>query len=149
MLNNHGWGMRDMIIYSCVILIFLLITTYYVRSLYRGLSMGENVVEEDRTNDADKTPYKEIDYSLYKNYEDRMSSVAIDYVIKYYSTLNTSIASVDLNDLIREGFIETLYDQRDGSRCMGYTNVWDQEDGSLRAASYIRCPSYTTSGYIS
>ncbi len=150
MLNNHGWGMRDMLIYSCVILIFLLIATYYVKSLYRGLSMDDNVVtEEVYEEEVDTKPTKEIDYELYRNYEERMNKAAINYVTRYYGNLNTGIASVELWDLTNGGYIETLYDQVDNSKCLGYANVWDTEDGELKASSYIKCPSYTTEGYVS
>ena len=48
MLNNHGWGIRDMIIYSCIILLFLLIATYYIKSFYSGLSNASNTVVETK-----------------------------------------------------------------------------------------------------
>ena len=149
MLNNHGWGMRDMLIYSCIILIFLLIATYYIKSLYRGLSMDDKVVTNEVVEEDDTKPTKEINYDLYVNYEQRMNNAAINYVKRYYSSLDTGIASVELWDLTNGGYIEILYDQVDYSRCLGYANVWDNEDGELNASSYIKCPSYTTDGYVS
>ena len=150
MLNNHGWGMREMLIWSCVILIFLLIATYYVKSLYRGLSMSDKVETNEVYEEEDDTkPTEEIDFDRYRRYEERMNNAAINYVKRYYSSLNTGIASVELWDLTNGGYIEILYDQVDHSRCMGYANVWDNEDGELKASSYIKCPSYTTEGYVS
>ena len=70
MLNNHGWGMKDMIIYSCIILLFLLIATYYIRSFYKGISMSSpNTVEKDSNNGA----RKEVNYSLYRNYNESLT----------------------------------------------------------------------------
>ena len=150
MLNNHGWGMREMLIWSCVILVFLLIATYYVKSLYRGLSMDDRVVTKEVYEEEDDTkPTEEIDFDKYRRYEERMNSAAINYVKRYYNTLDTGIASVELWDLTNGGYIEVLYDQVDHSRCLGYTNVWDNEEGELKASSYIKCPSYTTEGYVS
>jgi hypothetical protein len=149
MLNNHGWGMRNMLIYSCIILIFLLIATYYVKYLYRDLSMNDNDVTSEVQEENDTKPTKEINYDLYENYEKRMNNAAINYVKRYYNTLDTGIASVELWDLTNGGYIETLYDQVDNSKCLGYANVWDTEDGELKASSYIKCPSYTTEGYVS
>jgi hypothetical protein len=145
MLNNHGWGIRDMIIYSCIILLFLLIATYYIKSFYSGLSNASNTVVE--TKQEEKVE-KEINYSLYKNYEQRMSNAAINYVYNHYNGLNNGIASVRLTELISGGYIEPLYDQKDGTGCVGYSNVWDTEDGVLHASSYISCTSYKTEGFI-
>ena len=66
MLNNHGWGMRDMIIYSCIILLFLLIATYYIRTFYKGLSNASNTVVE---KNKEEEPNKKQDINIYKNYE--------------------------------------------------------------------------------
>ena len=145
MLNNHGWGMRDMIIYSCVILLFLLIATYYIRTFYKGLSNATNtVVETKKTEEV----IKKQDVSLYNNYEQRMHNAAINYVYQYYGDLDRSIASITLNDLTSKGYIEPLYDQLDNSLCMGYSDVWDSEDSVLHASSYVRCTHYKTVGYI-
>ncbi len=145
MLNNHGWGMRDMIIYSCIILLFLLIATFYIRTFYKGISNASNTVVENNNND---TKNKTIDYNIYRNYEQRMNSAAINYVYKYYGDLDRSIASINLSDLTSKGYIEPLHDQKDNTVCVGYSNVWDTEDNVLHASSYIRCTSYKTDGYI-
>ena len=145
MLNNHGWGIRDMIIYCCVILLFLLIATYYIKSFYEGFSNASNTVVETKEEEKGK---KEINYSRYKDYEQRMNRAAINYVYKHYNGLNNSIASIRLYDLTSGGYIEPLYDQADGTGCVGYSNVWDTEDGVLHASSYISCTSYKTDGFI-
>ena len=147
MLNNHGWGMRDMIIYSCIILLFLLIATYCVRSFYKDMSNAANVVEDNNIVN-NKANNKTINYNLYKNYEQRMNNAAISYVYRYYGNLDRSIASINLSDLTSNGYIEPLHDQKDNTLCVGYVNVWDSEDNVLHAASYISCSSYKTDGYI-
>jgi len=145
MLNNHGWGMRDMIIYSCIILLFLLIATYYIRTFYKGLSNASNTVVE---KNKEEEPIKKQDINLYKNYELRMDTAAINFVYKNYGDLNRSIASINLSDMTSKGYIEPLYDQLDNSLCVGYSNVWDSEDGVLHSSSYVRCTHYKTDGYI-
>ena len=156
-LNNHGWGMREMIIYTCTLLLFLLIASFLVHSFYSQLESDLSNRDRNRPNTtinsttADKPTNIDqktvIDYSIYKDYEEKLDLAAKVYVINNYAALETNIATVELSQLVAAGYIEQLYDQVDNGVCSGYSNVWDNELGEYEVESYIRCTNYVTEGY--
>lgn len=151
MLNNHGWGMREMIIYTCILLFFLLIAAYFVNALYNSLDADLKKSKEKTYDNSptivEREPEKVIDYSIYSNYEKQMDVAAKNYVINNYEALETNIATVDLQELVDADYIEQLYDQISSEKCIGYSNVWDNELGEYEVDSYIRCSNYVTEGY--
>lgn len=157
-INNHGWEMKDMIIYSCLLLFFLLIAVLNVHSLYSDISNKSSERNNNYNNYSNKEnnsnkkendvkPNVYINYSIYTNYEKRFAEVAKSYVIENRDTLQTGIATVSLSELVVSGYIEQLNDQKDNGVCSGYANVWDDEEGVYRSQAYIRCTSYVTEGY--
>ena len=39
--NNHGWGMKNMVIYCCILLLFLIIAVCNVQSLYKNMDVNQ------------------------------------------------------------------------------------------------------------
>ena len=39
MLNKHGWGIREMLLLSGILLLFLVIAIYYIYTLYHDLNL--------------------------------------------------------------------------------------------------------------
>ena len=37
MLNKHGWGLKEMLVLSGILVLFLIIAIYYIFSLYQEL----------------------------------------------------------------------------------------------------------------
>lgn len=160
-LNNHGWGMKNMIIYCCILLLFLIIAVCNVHSLYKNIENGhKNYNNQNKqsnklnnttnnnngtTNSGNSNVY--IDYSIYHDYEKKMAEVAKSYVIENRDALHTGIASVLLIELVTNGYINQLYDQVNNTECSGYVNVWDDESGTYQSQAYLKCTNYTTEGY--
>lgn len=163
-LNNHGWGMKNMIIYCCILLLFLIIAVCNVHSLYKNIEDGhksynnqnkqnnklnnttnKNKNNNGTTNGGNSNVY--IDYSIYHDYEKKMAEVAKSYVIENRDALHTGIASVLLTELVTNGYINQLYDQVNNTECSGYVNVWDDESGTYQSQAYLKCTNYTTEGY--
>ncbi len=66
-LNNKGFGLREMLLWVCVILVFLIIAIYYIAKLYDGLdnkpTKNELVIEATNSYIKNKfnqnvVPYK-------------------------------------------------------------------------------------------
>ena len=151
-LNNHGWGMRTMIIYVCILLIFLLISNSMISTMYEDLEAELNTTKNDDSQVKDEeeviiSDEPKIDYVFYSNYEKRMEEATRTYLNNVDIYLNTCIYMVTLEDLVAYGYIETLYDQVDGSTCIGYSNITDNEFGEYEIDSYVRCNNYVTEGY--
>lgn len=52
-LNEHGWGLKEMLIWVVVILAFLLVAVFYISKLYTGIDEKSNYSNDviDATNE--------------------------------------------------------------------------------------------------
>lgn len=118
-LNNNGWGYRQMLLMSGILLIFLLVAAYNVYSLYNDMDVKSA--------------------STYVNLELKLQMVAADYIND--KNLNNSNVIVTLKELKEAGYIKTFNDD-DSNACNGYVEYQDYD-----YVSYIRCRDYTSSNY--
>ena len=58
-LNNHGWGYRDMIISSCILLILLFFAASSISELYDGIEASNAEKEKIRQQWAEKEAEEE------------------------------------------------------------------------------------------
>lgn len=160
-LNNHGFGMRDMIIYTCVLLLFLLFVAYSVNSLY-GLLQGDkkdpmedqllifgdskenNNVDED--NSEPENNY--VDYEYYEELENKLKNATLSYLNDYKYDLSSEILKVTSDTLINLSYLDDFYDQFNSNVCVGYSNVYtDVNTNSYNIKAYISCSNYISEGY--
>lgn len=154
-LNNHGWGYRDMIIYGCIILLFLLLAAYNINYLYDGLnttSNGNNTnnnvqqpVVEESTNDKPQEVI--VDYTYYQNAEMKIKNATLNYLNDYNYELSEQILNTSLDTLVNLGYMSKVYDQTGNYVCTGYSNSYLGEDGEYVIKAYVNCDNYITEGY--
>ena len=122
-LNNNGWGYRDMVIYTCIILFALFFVAMSISSFYDNLvedinsdrnSQNNNVVEENKPNS------NEVDKNYYLLQESKLKEATLNYVNKYSYDLDQNIMSVSMETLVSLGFMEQIYDQTGTNKCSGY-----------------------------
>lgn len=150
-LNNHGWGMRDMIIYTCILVLFLLFVSYSIRSLYSAIETSKENYEKQQ--DVYQPPVEEekeeqpiVDLEYYENVELKLKNATLQYLDTYSTDLTNNILKVSSGTLINLGFIDKIYDQTGSSTCTGYSNVYqDTEEYVIK--SYVSCVNYVTEGY--
>lgn len=118
-LNNNGWGLKEMMIISSILLMFLLFAAYYIWVLYSDLSKTRPSV------------YNELEYVL--------QSSAERYLKKQDNKSDRVVVS--LKELQTNGYLITFTDPNDED-CNGYV-IYDSGEYN----SYISCEFYTTSGY--
>ena len=116
-LNKSGWGFTQMFIMSAILLILLLIVTYYIYVFYNRLDTKAG--------------------SQYFNLETKLQSAAILYSKKN----NSSSGSVSLYTLKKEGYITDFTDINDND-CNGYVIYNDD-----KFDSYIKCEYFTSKNY--
>lgn len=165
-LNNHGWGLKDMIIYSCILLFFLFLAASSVNSFYDGLQAGKEESER-RQNEINENAKKEeekeivddiidnsntnpvIDYDYYNNREKELQAAALGYLNYYNYDLESQIMKITLDTLIGLGYIQPIYDQTSYNICTGYVNAYYDEDASEYVVNpYLNCSGYyITEGY--
>lgn len=130
-LNKHGWGMKEMIIFSSILFAFLLVAVFYILRLYHGLE--QTGVIPNTTNTSS--------YS-YSDVEQKVLDAGIDYYNEYYEsdidvTITTSIMK-------KHGFLQAkdLKPKNEKKECNGYVVFIDGEP-----EAFIQCENYETIGY--
>lgn len=145
-MNNKGFGLNEMIIYSTIILVFLLIATFYVISLYSEINSdgikkselptNENVVTE--TNSSKDSVKEEL--PNYLSYEQELESASFNYLEDNEMVVNNEMR-LEYDNLLNSGYVSKMNDN-----CSGYVIVYPQ-DNNFSVKSYIKCDNYMTEGY--
>lgn len=152
-LNNHGWGMRDMIIYTCVLILFLLLAAYLIMALYDNIS-----IEEKPSNNSPKveTPVEEeqkpseiiiVDYEYYKDKETSLKLATYNYLNDIKPEMTENSIKIELNTLVEKQYIEKIFDASGAKTCEAYSKAYLNEYGEYIVSPYIKCENYTTEGY--
>ncbi len=153
-LNNGGWGYREMIIYTCIILFALVFVAMSISTFYDNLVEDINsdrnnnpVVENNNNqndNDTNDNVVTDTDYYILK--ENELKNATLQYVNNYSYDLTEDILVVSVDTLVSFGFMDPIYDQSGLNKCTGYSNVY-VTDGEYGIVPYINCSNYVTSGY--
>lgn len=155
-LNNHGWGMRDMIIYMCILLLFLLIAVYSINSFYKTLEKDANATKEvshksqnDETtpSTSNETQKEPVNYTYYYELEEKLKAATLSYMKDYPYDLSSSIEKVTSGTLINLQYMDVMKDQFGKNTCSGYSNVYQDMNQGYVLYTYISCSNYTTDGY--
>ena len=162
-LGNNGWGLREMIIYLCILSIILLFVAFSIHALYRRIDRDSKnqedtihvVAPDAKTQTVVDEPKKEepiveskpVDYDYYRNQEARLTSATFKYLEEKPTEIGPGILLIKEESLVNLGFMTPLYSQY-GNRCTGYSNVYVQEGASeYTVKSYIMCENYKSEGY--
>lgn len=154
-LNNRGWGYRDMIIYGCIILLFLLLAAYNINYLYDGITATSdvnNTYNNEQQSDIEEITNNKpqeviVDYTYYQNAELKIKNATLSYLNDYNYELSEQILNTSLDTLIDFGYISKIYDQSGNYICTGYSNSYLGEDGEYVIKAYVNCNNYITEGY--
>lgn len=143
-LNNHGWGMREMIIYMCILILFLLFASYSVNSLYASLESSKST---DDTSSI-KENVQPVDLQYYRDLEYKLNNATFNYLLNIYNSSTDVLDNkIDVKILEKNDFIDPLYDQFGNNTCEGYSKFYQNEKGVFVVNSYVSCDNYETEGY--
>ena len=158
-MGNHGWGMREMIIYMCIFAIILLFVAFSINSLYKRI---DNDVKDAKNNKPvivepvqEKKPEepvvekpRNVDYTYYHDLEARVYNATYKYLSEKPTEIGDGIFKIQDDTLVNLGYMSPLYNDIGTSKCTGYSNVYVQEGSSeYTVRSYVRCDNYSTEGY--
>lgn len=152
-LNNNGWGYRDMIIYSSIIIIALVFVAVSISSFYDGLDIPERPTYNpsgevnSKEENEDKPTDIPVDENYYLNLEANVKSATLDYLNTYSYDMSDEILNISVDTLVSFDFIEPLYDKSGANTCSGYSNVYVTSQGVYEIKPFISCGDYVTSGY--
>lgn len=128
LLNKHGWGLREMLILSGLLIIFLFIAIYYIYSLYNNFN-------------------KEVSYNYYYDLEEKLEEKALIYLSDYYDGILTSDNMVITRNALSLYDLDIALLDRNSNTCDGYV-VANKSRGIINKKAYIKCKKYETEGYV-
>lgn len=123
-MNNQGWGLREMIILSAIILFFVILESILISNLYSKLEMPE-------TNKPSSS-------LTYTQIEENLKQASKQYYKKYKTDIGNIILS---EDLIKSGYLKKNKLSTSNDTCEGYVII--DED----FMPFITCANYETEGY--
>ena len=141
-LNNKGFGTKDMIIYSCVIIFFLLLADLLILSFYKD----RDKIDINDIHEEHPTAKSGSFYDYYIQQENNLKAAGL----KYARANNLDLPSkkrFNISILIDNGYISYVRDSEDNTICSGYIVMVNNSSGDYDVSSYIKCNSYTTEGY--
>ena len=127
MLNKHGWSLREMLILSGILIVFLFIAVYYIFTMYKDLDLN-------------------ITNNYYGNLESRLEENATVYLEDYYEGDLSSEEIKITRGMLRSYDLDVELRDQDGHVCAGYV-VARRTHGEDDIKAYISCPDYTTEGF--
>ena len=126
-LNKNGWSLKEMLLLSGILVLFLLVAIYYIATLYNNF--GEEV--------------KATNYSLL---EKRLEDKALIYLNDYYNDMLTSEEVTITRNVLKSYNLDVVLEDNKGNSCSGYV-IANKTHGKVYTKSYIKCNSYMTEGY--
>jgi len=156
-LNNHGWGLREMIIYMCILILILLFVAFSINALYRKIDkdnrehpqhINTDPVEPSSQDPVIEVPPRSVNYTYYHQLETKLYNATQRFLQERPHELNGNIMKVEAQSLIDLGYLEKMYNDNNSDFCTGYSNVFlgEGNDG-YTIKSYIRCDNYSSTGY--
>lgn len=150
--GKSGFGIREMIIYTSLLLLLLLYVSFSINTLYKNIEDNKNSSKVEKTenkennNSNNKNENNVIDENYYKGLENKLKSAAINYLNSYSYDLTDNVITIDSTKLEELNMLDKMYDKNGSTQCDGYTNIY-QSNERIFADSYINCGEYVTEGY--
>lgn len=126
-LDKNGWSLKEMLVLSGILMIFLIIAIYYIVSLYNNFG-----AEVKTTN--------------YSELEKKLEDQALIYLNDYYDELLTSEDITITRNVLRSYNLDIILEDNKGNSCSGYIMA-HKTHGKVYTKSYIKCNDYMTEGY--
>ncbi len=155
-MNNHGWGLRDMIIYMCIFAIILIFVAFSINALYKRIDRDSKnkpqetvVVEpEEKKPEPEEVQPRAVDYSYYHDLENKIYDATIKYLDDYPTTIENDVLKITADTLVSLGYMDELYNDIKSDKCTGFSNVYtDAVSNNYVVRSYVMCDNYTSEGY--
>lgn len=127
LFNKQGFGLRDMLIYSGVIVVFFFVAIYFIVSMYHEFSV-------------------EVTVDNYQKLEKQLEENALIYINDYYEGDLYSDGMIINRSLLRAHDLDVALIDRTNHACSGYVYA-NKTHGKINTKAYIKCNSYMTDGY--
>ena len=134
-LNNHGWGLREMLVFSAIIFLFVILAFILINNLYKELP---DLTESPETyNQSTSVVKNESNDNSYELIERKLSNAA-----KRFIAITKEDRKIILSDdLLMGKYITESSLKTSDDICSGYVDI----NNGYKA--YILCNKYETEGY--
>lgn len=155
-LDSRGWGLQELIVGLSILFFCLLLVVILINQNFKQLEQnfgGGNLSSESSGETSQERPEEEPEegYSSYKEIEAAMVSAAKKYNTAIYGAdlQEGDNLTVTLNSLIRDDYLEKIYDIKDEDTvCTGYV-TFIKEGSNVSYSPYLKCGKrYQTKGYL-
>jgi len=126
-LNKNGWGLKEMLILSGVLLIFLIVSIYFIISMYNNFN-----------NDVMATNYEAL--------EEKLEKQARIYLNDYYDEILTNDYITITRNVLKSYNLDVVLEDNKGNSCSGYVMA-NKTHAKVEVNAYIKCDDYQTNGY--
>ena len=138
-MDNKGWGLNTMILMVSVIVIALLIATFF--------SIRINALIGQENNETEKKVSKAINETYYINQTNKVTLATENYIDEHDLIITDTPLIIDINTLIAYEYIEPIKDYVTNNRCSAYSKAYLNKSNIRIINSYIKCDNYETKGY--
>ena len=138
MLNNKGWGGKDILLVVCVMALAVIITMFMYNKNFKSLFEGDKDIESIPTEDYD---YEKAEITLEeaakKYYKENFSEEKVGEIPTMTVTSST---------LTDKGYMDKL--KAGNEKCSGYVTIKNNA-GKKSYKPYVKCENYSSNGYSS
>ena len=128
-----------MLIMIGVIIIFLLVATFF--------SIRLNAMVGQENNESEKKLQKTINQTYYINRINAMTEATEKYILINNVELSNDHYRLELGALVAADLMNPITDYITNNNCIGYSTAYLNEDNIKIIKSYIKCDNYTSKGY--
>ena len=126
-LNKKGWGLREMLVLSGILILFLCVAIYFIVVFYNSFE-------------------KDITHKYYETLETNLEQQASVYLHDYYDETLTSDKITITRSVLRSYDLDIPLKDKNDNACSGYV-VANKSMGKTNIDAYIKCNKYETKGY--
>ncbi len=142
-LNNKGFGLKEMIIYTCLLILLLVFVSLSIDSFYKS-----NSVEKDNSKENQAAELYHVDFEYYRNLEETLRLTTKRYLENNKAFMEGEKWTVTVEELIEQQYLSGLYDQTGHNVCTGYSNGYLDNNNEFIVVPYLKCSNYVTNGYM-
>ena len=138
-IDNKGWGLNTMLIMVCVIIVFLLLATYFAIRL--------NSIMGNKNNESENQVQKMVNQSYYINKVNDMTEAAEKFINDNEIKISDVKFKVGMATLVNYNYMDYITDSITNNKCTGYSIAYYDANNIKIIRSYIKCDNYESKGY--
>ena len=138
-IDNKGWGLNTMLIMVVVILVFLLIATYFTIRMNSMLGIDNNK-DEQKVQET-------INRAYYIDKINDMTDAAEKYINDNDIKLTNDPLKISMATLVGNKYMNFIKDSVTNNNCIGYAIAYYNPSNIKVVKSYIKCENYESKGY--